>query len=219
MAVVSTNKIKLQNRDDFIRKVSCDKYGKFSCAFPAIVAQYNDCGHAHGDTLDECLVNWNKTVDDFFKGKQKQKKVILYKYSREPDEYGFSSAPPLFFEFHAYACVETEITDAAGNKRYMYDEPDYEMHSEEDRWERAIPDAIRNRSIKPSRTEQEFFKNQIPYTPEAVKFFVEMEAMMEKLKDRLDEILKTPKSLITFASRGVALLEPPKRNQSKGDQS
>lgn len=210
MAIVSTTKMKMgPGGQEFIRKVKCDSRGTFECDLPPLVAKHSDTTTATGDTLDACLSAWNAAVNKFFAGKREESRVIIYKYSRAPEKYSFNKCPDLFFEFYACACVETKISDASGAISYVYEDPERDMYGDEDessRWEMAIPDSIRDRGLKPHRIVTERPEQIIPYSQEAVSFFVQMDTIMNKLKDRLDEILKSPSDLMKFTSGGTLLL-------------
>ena len=199
MPVINTQKLHFE-RDEFIRKISVDKNGNFSCNLPPAVTALIGTEKCYGKTKNELEAAYERTIKEYESAQTVKRKVILFSiqlggticrgdacvFKRDDVSFADGLAIDIAAEVFEECCVRA----TEGAPRYNYT-----------RLESSIPESLRGRRYDTWSTCGRQLSNQLEWTQERENFFAKLGLAMESIILELDK-LETIDKLTAIADSG-----------------
>lgn len=195
MAIVKTDSVFVDGQS-VRRKVKCSSDGLFTCDLPDYIRDAlgrTNHNSPAGRSLDDCLAVWSDCCRQYEARTDEKTDVIGFSIDTD-----VSFAKGVVLGVSAEAYTEVTTTHRDGRKTYNYS--------------RLRTSGMPHRLSVSCSTpyDKARMKNQIPFTPENVAFFNDLNDSMMMLIDKLKSISESPDTMLEFIDRGVRLLPNPK---------
>ena len=172
MPLMKTETIRL-HKADFIRKIFWTGKGRgsFYITLPAYIKAVIDKKQAAGDTIAECVEDWDRLIGLYNDANTKKRQVLVYKYQSdgkiEPgklatdDDYGEDMDLSVSFSVSFWVGVEINV---AGGKNYL------DRHgNSKSVWESDRYDEDRDHVIDWTQDREDFFEGLVKTVTQARK--------------------------------------------------